>query len=753
LKIAARIRAPFLVSLLLLGCSSLFAKPDRAPRRVPRTILALYDSTYEREVADSPIHQIVEMPLNHLGLVVRYYDINQGLPRAHDMQDVRGVLTWFQSNAMVDPLGYLAWANSLIDSGTKFVIIGELSASRDFKNNITPVSALNRFWARLGIRSEEEWTRITYDLSIIRRDSSMIGFERPLEGVLPQFAQMKKVDPNAISYLTVRKGSDPRADSDLVVTNRNGGYIAGSYAHHYSEDLTQRQWYVNPFEFFKVAFDTGDLPKPDTTTLMGRRIFYSHVDGDGWRNLTEVTGYRSKRALSAEVILNEVIRAFPDLPFTVAPIAADLDPVWYGTPSSLEVAKRILALPNVEAGTHTYSHPLDWKALVTETGTGSVSRGLLTMGLEILPSSVLKLLSGLLDPSGKVAGESRSKVHANGPYEKARTYDLHPFDLDNEIRGSAAFITRLLPPGKRVEIVQWSGDTTPFDAVVAASRAAGFRNINGGETRFDEERLSYGWVSPVGRQVGGTWQIYASNSNENNYTELWTDRFFGFRYLTKTINNTEAPRRVKPINVYFHMYSGEKLSSLRALVENLRYASSLEVCPITAGQYAAVADGFYSASMEALGSHIWRISNRGELQTIRFDDASRWGVDFTNSTGVVGQRHEQDQLYVALDAADPEPVIALRLGAATQRPFLVQSRWRVSNVHSGPAEFSFTAAGYGTGGMQWKLPSAGHVTVKASNHLGRQWQKQAVTDSTGLLELQIPLDGQGPVLITISAHP
>src|SRR5260370_40993298 len=141
--------------------------------------------------------------------------------------------------------------------------------------------------------------------------------------------------------------------------------------------------------------------------------------------------------------------------------------------------------------------------------------------------------------------------------------------------------------------------------------------------------------------------------------------------MMKSIDNTEAPRRVKPINVYYHMYSGEKLSSLRALLENLRYASSGEICPITAGQYAAVADGFYSASIEALGAHTWRITNRAELQTIRFDDALKFAVDFANSTGVVGQRYEQDRLYVALDAADPAPVIALRPRALSTKKELL----------------------------------------------------------------------------------
>ena len=82
--------------------------------------------------------------------------------------------------------------------------------------------------------------------------------------------------------------------------------------------------------FFRLAFGTDDLPKPDTTTLCGRRMYFSHIDGDGWRNLCEINKYRKRRAMSAEVILDEVLMRFPELPVSVAPIAADLDLRWHG---------------------------------------------------------------------------------------------------------------------------------------------------------------------------------------------------------------------------------------------------------------------------------------------------------------------------------------------------------------------------------------------------------------------------------------
>src|SRR4051794_6861787 len=50
-----------------------------APEPLRREILALYDSREESRPDQTRIHRFAEMPLNHLGLVVTYWDINAGL--------------------------------------------------------------------------------------------------------------------------------------------------------------------------------------------------------------------------------------------------------------------------------------------------------------------------------------------------------------------------------------------------------------------------------------------------------------------------------------------------------------------------------------------------------------------------------------------------------------------------------------------------------------------------------------------------
>lgn len=725
-----------LLLIATLALSQTATIPE-GPQPVRRTILVLYDSNFGVETKFLPIHQIVEMPLNHLGLVVRYHDLRTGLPPLDQLDHVRGVLTWFRADAMTDPIGFLKWCEAAVDSGKKLVVIGDLSVTRDLKNKMTPLSAMNRLWAKLGLNSSDNWVSLTYAWKVVAKDSRMVEFERPIPRTLPTFLSMKRIDSSVKSYLTVRQGNDPDTDNDLIVIGKNGGYVSGHYILYSTPSETRnRLWYVNPFEYFREAFATDDLPKPDTTTLVGRRIFYSHIDGDGWRNGTEVMPYRKERKLSPYVIMKEVVEAFPDLPITVAPIAGDLDPAWHGTPETLQLAREIFAYRNVEAGSHTYAHPLSWGTFVNQPKAAQrVSQS------KQNPSIVGSLFNLGREPAPDI------ELRADSRYEQPISYMDQPFDLNREISGSVEFINRILPAGKRVQILQWSGDAIPFEAAVAATRKAGLRNINGGDTRMDPEFPSYGWVSPIGLQSGNQQQIYASGSNENTYTHLWTDRFFGFQFLITTVKNTDTPIRVKPHNIYYHMYSGDKLPGLTAVVENYRYALAQELAPVTTARFAALADGFYSTKLTPLGPTAWRVENRDGLQTIRFDRSTLQTVDFEKSTGVLGQRRFQGSLYVALDPAETAPVIALKqtrtmeeYGSSTV-PYLVESRWEISALQRTSTGFGFDTWGYGAGNATWRVPVAGRYAVRIRKSNGATSEVFSETDSKHVLRLRLGPDG------------
>lgn len=722
---------------------------------VKRVILALYDGNANSKRKPIRIPHMAEMPLNHLGLVVRYHDISLGLPAGAALEGVRGVLTWFNSdNILEDPAGYLRWATGVVETGRRFVILGNFGFAGDRKDRPTARVEIDKFFRALGIQFSGRVKQVTYDVRVSHKDPRMVEFERPLDAVLPPFDALRPVAPGARSHLVLQWGREAtRKQAHLVFVTPKGGYAAAAYEAVWTEEL--RQWRINPFEFFRQAFATDDLPKPDTTTLSGRRLYYSHIDGDGWRNVSSVEKYTDRRTLSSEVILREAIEAYPDLPVTVAPVVGDIDRAWFGTDESLRLAREILGLSQVEAGSHTYSHPFFWGFFAD----GNPDKEKPYLHLYPTPGRKRAAIHNLYDRD-----EDTGDAKIQG-YTIPRAYAVEPFSLEKEIEASVAFIESILPTGKKLKILQWSGDTSPFEEAVSATRQIGIANINGGDSRFDPAYPSYGWVSPIGTQVGGQRQIYASTSNENLYTELWTNRYFGFRYLRHTLRNTETPIRVKPFNIYYHMYSGEKSASLKALLENLDLARGQALAPVTASHFAKIAEGFYSTRLVSLGRNRWRVENRGELQTIRFDHADMRAVDFTQSRGVIGQNHHQGSLYVSLDPAAPAPVIALKDYAndgsppSARRPYLVDGRWRMRNLEiKGSGGFTVDARGFGRGDLRWKMPQSGSYLIVVDGPKGELRRFRADADDNGVLAFQAVSESLGPwitdgVRITVKRAP
>ncbi|MEZ5398554.1 MAG: hypothetical protein R2729_02730 [Bryobacteraceae bacterium] len=710
-------------AMLLAGWLAAFPGSPGAPPResggaagepVERTILALYDGTGLERADLAPVLRLAEMPLNHLGLVLRPHDLRSGPPALSSLGGVLGILCWFRDDRMDRPAAFVDWLERAV-AGRKLIWMGQAAFTHERSGRETPAALQARAWRLIGVENLGQWSDVTYDTRVVQADPAIVGYERKLEGVLPGYSIFRLVDNTMRRHLTVRRGKAPGVESVLAATGPRGGFIASGYTHSVGPEHYW-QWYVNPFEFFRLALLPETFPAPDTATVAGRRIYYSHIDGDGWRNRTEVMPYRRDRLLASEVVLRKLIRPYPDLPVTVAPIAGDLDPAWYGTEETMGIARRMLAEPQVEAGTHTYTHPLKWE--------------------------FFEQYDRSLEPQGPDATGEGEETHV------PRAYMRRPFDLDHEIAGSMEYIEKLTPPGKKVRVVQWSGNTRAYEAAIAAARRAGVPNINGGDSRFDDEYPSVIWLAPLTRKVGAELQVYSSNSNENTYTDLWTNRFFGYRLVQETIRRTGAPVRLRPFNLYYHMYTGEKHAALYALVDSLEMARRSELAPIETSRFTRIVEGFCSARLTRLGPARWRVEDRGALETVRFDRAADRSVDFGRSSGVVGERVWGGSLYVTLDAADPAPVVALRPGPPSgEAAALVHSRWRVWKVRREPDSVRFQAHGYGRGDMQWRVPFPGDVTVKVNGTPATHGR----TAAGGLLDLKLDADAIGEVSVEIRA--
>jgi len=720
-----KLRKLLYIYICILSLGSAYAA-EQEP--IARTIIALYSTKTDGSQSRSRIHLMAEMPLNHLGLKLEYHDIDKAIPPTNiaTRKDILGVLTWFETGMdLKDPKAYLEWAGKVVDAGKRYVILEGPGFYQSEKGEITPNYTVNRFLRKIGIRDEQDWIDFTYDSKYKYKDPAMVEFERRYKKAPPSYNRISTIKGKATSHLIIEKEDEIDRNSSLIVTSDNGGYAAEEIVlfnlieYVDGKEVVIRQWYINPFEFFRTVFATDSIPKPDTTTIAGRRIYYSHIDGDGWNNISNVDQYVSKDKIASWVIMQEAIKKYPDLPVTVAPIAADIDPEWAAIDASIATAKELLALDNVEAGSHTYSHPFFWgffadgdfekeRPFLPYYHFGSWDKRSKFMRIldvffrrELSENKDIKAIEGIADYG----------------YQVPRGFANKPYSSKLEISGSIKAIEKLLPQDKKVKILMWSGNTRPYEEVLRLTRQAGVRNINGGDTRFDREYASVGWVSPIGRQVGKERQIYASNSNENTYTDLWTGRYYGFKYLVSTIKNTEMPMRLKPFNVYYHMYSGEKQASLYALLDNLNYARTQNLSPITASNFAGISEGFFSTQIIPQGDKQWQINNRDELQTIRFDHAIYKTVDIEKSQGVIGFLHYQGSLYVYLDASNTSPIIATKphpefyTYPIASKPYLEQSRWPIRELTQDGSSTKFIAQGFGPGAMVWIMPRNGNYTI------------------------------------------
>jgi len=656
----------------------------------PRHLLALYKSTEIFASNEGPrpktatlneIHQWAQMPLNWLGLMVEYHDVSRGLPAETAMRRYRGVVTWFETDDMDDALGYARWLGAQVRAGRRVVILGMLGALRDRRTGaLVSLAALAEALAPLGLEFRGRSTKDPRLIALKWKDPGMVEFERKLPPGLPNYTHVVSHRPDARIHLVLERRDVPGSESHLVVTGPWGGYAGDHYvgfrgtvpvasytgpAQNQAVDLAPvsgqvrgAQWLLNPFAFFETALGVADWPRPDVTTLNGRRIVYCHIDGDGIRNESEVR----RGALSGEVILEQILARFP-LPTTVSVVVADVEPSLLGSARTHALARALFAVPHVEAGSHTYSHPLDW-----ETHT--------------------------------------------------RSFDLpgRPYSLETETRGSIRYINeRLLPSGKRVRVFQWSGSTNVPEDAFAIVDGLGVANINGGDPMFDGQWPSYRRVAPLMRQVGRHWQIYTSAANENLYTNLWRGPFYGFRRVIETFRNTEAPRRVSPINIYYHFYSGERVASLGALQTVYEWVAAQRPAPIFTSEYLAMVAGFRTVRVARTGQG-WRVWDHGELRTVRFDRPDV-DVDVTRSRGVLGSCRHRGSLYVHLEG--PGEALIVLSSRPPDVPRLVSSSHRVVGFARAGGTVTLRLTGFGAKSMEvGGFPGGREVSVEVTDAAG-----------------------------------
>jgi len=680
----------------LLDCDAFITTPALngallAPvREKLRRVLVLYgrDET-ERPAAfavDTMVSQRLQMPLEWMGYECEYHNVEKDPLPGNIGGKYAGVI--FDGELefpFVKELPYAEWMQDQLAEGVKFVFLANLPFSQE--------DARSKVFGSLGIRGHKH-TIVKPDLvEIGSLDKEMMNFEA-------------KVQPHRTHFEDIQAPSDAevflsmRAIQDKVIVGRFdpvyvaswGGALLDPYI-TFTASPDDTLSLFDPVKFLSKIFPADDFPAPDPTTRDGLRAFFSHIDGDGFASLSQL----KRDATCAEVVRDEILKNY-DLPVTVSVVEANTRAVEVGLetknkPKYEELAREIFAMPNVQAASHSYSHPYTW--------------------IKNDPDSV-----GLYATENLV-------LHATEKYKE--------IDYEREIAGSVKYIEEeLLPDGKKIEIMLWSGNCRPPAEALAIVRRLGIENMNGGDTITTKHHPSLATIAPRTMQWGDELQIFAPNQNEFVYTNDWRGPFYGgFRDVIDTFERTETPRRYKPVNIYYHFYSASRLGALRALREVYDWAVASPLHDMTAAEFAKVTRDSRATRIFQTGDRSWCVFNGGALRTFRIP--KELGTpDMTKCRNVTGFNEEREWLYIHTNGERGAEIVLA--DSPKPSPHLASSSSEISVTELGAESVAFDLDGFRTtkvvmGGMskssRWQVSHSGGMA-------------EATADAAGKVSLELP---------------
>ncbi len=621
-------------------------------RPQPRRVLMLYDGKNAdgslRDVADSRVHRLLALPLEYMGYVPEYVDVHDGLPQGPLADRYAGAVSWFDRHPP-PVLGLRRWILRQLEDRLPLAVFGQWGIPHD--------AALRRATGLPGYTDSVAAVR-----RVAERDA-LIGFESEPSLIARQLGGYRADEPDELTAHRAHlllEGVDGRRAAG-VLSGPWGGAALDPWI-LYEDYRGRTQWVLDPFAFLARALQLAPIPAPDATTENGRRVLLAHIDGDGFGSLAQRPG----SPYAATVIADDILDRYR-IPHSVSVVEGEIASIRFDRTAeeaqreiaALEaLAGEILRRPLVEPASHTYSHPFRWRELV--------------------------------------AGQPPSAG-------AALSLPGYRVDYQREAAGSLAYIDRLRGVEPRADgrpqtdLLLLSGDCRPDEQALAAIDSAGALAVNGGDNEVFADFASVGQLSPMVRQLGDYEQVYAPLANENVYTNGWQPPYDGFRRVLHTLEFSERPRRLKPINIYYHFYSGSQPAAMAALREVYDWAMAQESHPKYLGDYARAALEFrrigIARLLDGAGAGVdgeapvsrWRISGARQLRSLRLTAGLR--PDLAASRGLAGYRclHDGCRAHLAGDARVALTLRADGAAAAAERPSLHHSNGRVEYWRQTPS--------------------------------------------------------------------
>ena len=625
-RIGALGAAAFLSTRPLQGVSAGPVRP------VARRILVIFGRVEaESETAaefedDTFAGTRLQMPLEWMGYELDYLDIGKVSPPADLDSRYCGVI--FDENLSLPHAGeewYVNWILRQVARGQKMLFCGQYPLQQDLQRD--------RLLTGLGLGGSFKQVTKPQEVRLRVLDPAMMNYEAPTRVHLAEIED-SRAPRNAKVYLSVvsRDETANAMQFDAVYTAPWGGALLDPY-HTFQVSTEDQASLFDPFAYLNLIWPAGAFPAPDATTRDGRRIFFSQIDGDGFNGVTSFAGSRN----CAELVRDHILTKYP-LPITASLIESIMRGLEDGQkgdeqPRLEEIARSIFALPNVQAASHSFSHPYVW----------------IDHDDEYIPMYENRAL--VLKPEANVNG----------------------VDPEREVAGSIAYVQGLLPPGRQCDLMLWSGNCRPGAAALKVCRRIGVENLNGGNTTISHRHPYLSNISPRVMTWEGEPQVFAAVQNEFVYTRNWKGPFFGgFRQVIDTFTMSESPRRLKPVNLYYHFYSAATPGALKALTDAYDWVLARPLHSMTAVSFAKTARDAWASKVYRAGPDRFLLCNEGHARTWRLP-ADGPVPDLNASRGVTGFVREAGSLYIHTDgrtmvelvlAASPEPRLHLESSTA-----------------------------------------------------------------------------------------
>jgi hypothetical protein len=154
-------------------------------------------------------------------------------------------------------------------------------------------------------------------------------------------------------------------------------------------------------------------------------------------------------------------------------------------------------------------------------------------------------------------------------------------------------------------------------------------------------------VPPLGYMINDQLQVYAPIASEHVYTNSWQGPFYGFNRVIETMRLTDSPRRLKPMHIHYHFYSGSKMASINALKSVYDWSLKQEHRAVWVSEYGMKVNEFQRVTLSRHMNGAWDIRGLNMLRTLRLPTSSKW-PDMERSTGVVGFRDAHQGRYLHL---------------------------------------------------------------------------------------------------------